>query len=45
MQVIEIFSVNQQIQHIVSLPADLQACLNPIDFSVLKELSGFESLE
>jgi hypothetical protein len=45
MEVTQIFSVNQEVEHIVALSADLQACLDPVKLSVLKKLCALESFE
>jgi hypothetical protein len=37
-QVVQILPVNQQVQHIIPLPADLQTHFNPIQFGALKKL-------
>jgi hypothetical protein len=45
MQVVEVLAVDQQIQHIVALSANLQACLNPIKFCRLEELCFLKSFK
>ena len=45
MKVIEIFSMNEQIQHVVALPANLQAYFNPIKSGRLEKLGRLERAE
>jgi hypothetical protein len=45
MQVIQILSMNQKVQHIVALATHLQASLDPIQSCRLKEFRGFERSE
>ena len=45
MQVVEVLSVNQQIQHVVALSADLQSHFNPVKSRGLEELGSFERPE
>ena len=45
MEVVEVLSVNQQVQHIVALSAHLQTCLHPIQAGGLEELGGLEGPE
>ena len=45
MQVIEILSVNQQVEHVIPLSADLESCFDPVKFCQLEELCGLEGLE
>lgn len=45
MQIVKILAMNQQVQHIVSLTADLQPALHPIELRRLKEFGLFEGLE
>ena len=42
MQVVEIFAVNQQIQHVVTLSTDLKSDLDPIQGRGLEEFGGLE---
>ena len=42
MQVVQIFTVNQQIQHVITLTTNLQTGFNPIDLCALKKLCRFE---
>lgn len=44
-QVVEVLAVNEQVQHVVSLSAHLQAHLHPVQLSRLEELGGFEGTE
>lgn len=41
-QVVEVLAVNEQVQHVVSLSAHLQAHLHPVQLSRLEELGGFK---
>ena len=45
MKVIQIFTVNQQIQHVVTLSDYLKCCLNPVELSHLEELSFCKSFK
>jgi hypothetical protein len=45
MKVIQVLSVNQQVEHVVALTDDLKSSLNPIKLSELKELGLCKSLE
>ena len=38
MEVVQVLSVNEEIQHVEALPAHLQACLDPVDGGLLEEL-------
>jgi len=42
MQVVQILTMNQQIQHVITLTAHLQPCFNPVQCGCLKELGGLE---
>ena len=41
-QIVEILSMNQQVEHVVALSADLQSRLHPVKSGCLKELRGLE---
>ena len=45
MQVVEVLSVDKQIEHVVTLSANLQAHLHPVQLGGLKELGGLEGAE
>lgn len=45
MQVVEVLTVNEQIEHVVALSAHLQPNLNPVQLGGLKELGGLERAE
>jgi len=45
MQVIEVLPVDEQVQHVVTLAADLESGFNPIKLSQLKEFSSLKRLE
>lgn len=45
MKVVKIFSVNEQVQHVVALTTDLETHLHPVKGCCLKELGGFERSE
>lgn len=45
MQVVEILTVDQQIEHVVALPAHLQPHFHPVQLGGLEELCGFEGSE
>lgn len=42
MQIVEVLAVDQQVEHVVALPADLQAGLNPVQGCSLEELCRLE---
>ena len=45
MQIVEIFSVDQQVHHVIPLSADLESGLYPINFGVLEKLRALKSFE
>ena len=45
MKVIQILTMNQQIQHVVTLSANLKTNLHPVQSGGLKELCCFEGAE
>ena len=45
MQVVQILSMNQQVQHIVPLSANLDTGLDPVEFRILEEFGALESFE
>ena len=45
MQVVEILTVDEQIEHVVALSANLQTHLHPVQLGGLKELGGLEGAE
>ena len=45
MQVVEVLSVNEQVQHVVSLTTNLQPNLHPVQLCGLEELGRFERSE
>ena len=45
MEVVQIFTVDQQVQHIVALSADLETSLNPVQLCQLEELCLLKSFE
>ena len=45
MQVVEVLTMDQQIEHVVALSADLQPHLHPIQLGGLEELGGLEGTE
>lgn len=45
MQVVQIFTVDQKIEHVIALPAHLQAHFHPVQLGGLEELCGFEGSE
>lgn len=45
MQVVEILTVDKQIEHVVALSANLQPHLNPVQLGGLEELGGLEGAE
>lgn len=45
MQIVEVFAVNEKVEHVVALAADLQPHLHPVQLRGLKELGGFEGAE
>lgn len=45
MQVVQIFSVDQEIEHVVALPTDLKASFDPVECCGLEELCGLERSE
>ena len=45
MQVVQVLAVDQQVEHVVALAADLQADLDPVEFGGLEELGRLEEIE
>lgn len=45
MQVVEVLTMDQQIEHVVALSANLQAHLHPVQLCGLEELGGLEGAE
>ena len=45
MKVVEVLTMDQQIEHVVALSADLQPHLHPVQFGGLEELGGLEGTE
>lgn len=45
MQVVQIFTMDKQVEHVVTLSANLQAHLHPVQLGGLKELGGLEGAE
>ena len=45
MQKVQIFAMDEQIEHVVALPADLQSCFNPVKLCQLEELRLLEGAE
>jgi len=45
MQVVEVLAVNQQVQHVVALSADLQSHLDPVECRRLEKLGRLERAE
>mmetsp|Transcript_67280 Transcript_67280/g.140138 ORF Transcript_67280/g.140138 Transcript_67280/m.140138 type:complete len:884 (+) Transcript_67280:4960-7611(+) len=45
MQVVEIFAMDEQVEHVVPLPAHLQPCLHPVDLRRLEKLRRAQNLE
>lgn len=45
MQVVEVLTVDEQIEHVVALPANLQTHFHPVQFGGLKELGGLKGAE
>ena len=45
MQVVEVLSVNEQVQHVVSLTTNLQPNLHPVQLCGLEKLGRFERSE
>lgn len=44
-QIVEIFTVNEKVEHVVALAANLQPHLHPVQLCRLKEFGGFEGTE
>lgn len=44
-EVVQVFAVNQQVQHVVALSTDLETGLDPVDRRRLEELGVFELAE
>ena len=42
MQIVQVLTMNQQVQHVVTLTADLKANLDPIKSGGLEKLGGLE---
>lgn len=45
MQVVEVLTVDKQIEHVVALSANLQPHLHPVQLCGLEELGGLEGAE
>jgi hypothetical protein len=45
MQIVEVLSMNEKVEHVVALPYDLKAGFNPVKFCELEEFSLSESFE
>eukprot|EP00398_MALV-I-01_sp_L67-1_P000203 gene202-gene343 len=45
MQVVQVLTMDQQVKHVVTLTADLQTNLNPIQFRSLEKLGTLEKIE
>lgn len=45
MKIVEVLSVNQKVQHVVTLATNLKPNLHPVKSGSLKELGGFERSE
>lgn len=45
MQVVEVLTVDKQIEHVVALPANLQTHFHPVQLGRLKELCSLERAE
>ena len=45
MEIVEVLSVNQQVQHVVTLATNLKPHLHPVKSCCLKELGGLERSE
>ena len=42
MEVVEVLAMYEEVQHVVSLTADLQSHLNPVQLCTLEKLGGLE---
>ena len=42
MEIVEVLPVDEEVQHVVALSADLEASLNPVQASRLEELCSLE---
>lgn len=45
MQIVEVLAMNEQIEHVVTLPADLQPHLHPVQLGGLEELCCLKGAE
>lgn len=45
MQIVEVFTVNEKVEHVIALAANLQPHLHPVQLRGLKEFGGFEGAE
>ena len=45
MQEVQVLAMDEQIEHVVALPADLQSCFNPVKLCQLEELRLLEGAE
>jgi len=45
MEVVQVLSVNEEVEHVISLSANLETSFNPIDRSSLEELGRFDYME
>lgn len=44
-QIVEVFTMNEKVEHVVALAANLQPHLHPVQLRGLKEFGGFEGAE
>jgi hypothetical protein len=45
MKIVEIFAMNKQVEHVVTLPAHLQSRLDPVKCGCLEEFGSLERSE
>lgn len=45
MEIVQVLSVDEEVQHVVSLATNLQACFHPVNLRGLEELGSFQGLE
>ena len=45
MQVVQVLAVNEKVEHVITLPANLQTGFNPIQSRGLEELRGLQLSE
>lgn len=45
MEIVEVLSVDEEVEHVVTLSTDLQTCFDPVERGTLEELGVLQALE